>query len=1022
MKPLRLTLQAIGPYAGRQEIDFRAALDSGLFGIYGSTGSGKSTIFSAMTFALFGKTARNEQHASSLRSHHAEPGLVSEVELVFESAGRTYRVVRRPEQVRPAKRGGGEMKDSHKAWLFDVTGMSLDNIGDAQPGRVIAETKVGNVETEIERILGYKVEQFRQIVLLPQGKFETFLTASTDERLKILRELFDVSLYRSLTERLKDEARAADDSIRTARSVCEGRLQADGFANREALAAGIADARSRQAELSEAAQVAKAAAQGAREVFEAAARTERSFAEHLDAERAVAALEGEQAAMAELAGRLQAARTAQSLADIDAAVAQARADVKAAEATQSAAQAKAQAAGAKSEAAAQAQRQLAERAEEFEQRRVQLRDYQGFETRLAASERLRANVEQRAHDERTALAAARDAKARHATLQKQQAEAQHRHAQAQANVLRRAELKVAGAEVRERLDAATAYEKLVVQVAEERAQQQRLEAEHAAAKQAFDAAEATFSELEAALLGSHALHLVTHLRPGEPCLVCGSREHPSPASGTSAEADIVRRYERHKATLQAARSNESDASRRLEIVRDSCRRSEHALSELTPPAQPAEKIAAEREALLAAYKALGPEADLPALETDCRRIEAELSSSARDAEAKQLAAGAATTELALARQALDDALQAVPQDLWDAKALALALSRLSQEIAAYDTSLAEAAAAERKAAEGAVAATRDAENAKLNREAADARLATAKQAFVARLTEAGMVAPEFEAAKPDIPRIADFETRIRTHGERRAAAAERLERAASVIATVDRPDIVALKVACDTAQAAHEKANGDAIRATAALSQLERLSGDIATEIARLDKLEQDTAPLRELADAVSGRTYQKMELETFAIATMFDRVLETANLRLGPMTRGRYNLVRETEGRGNARRGLGIAIEDTFTGRARATATLSGGETFIAALALALGLSDVVESARGNIRLDTIFIDEGFGSLDTDSEAGTLEQVLQTLQDLADRNRAVGVISHVPLVQQAIPNGFWITSTANGSSVEVRG
>jgi exonuclease SbcC len=165
-----------------------------------------------------------------------------------------------------------------------------------------------------------------------------------------------------------------------------------------------------------------------------------------------------------------------------------------------------------------------------------------------------------------------------------------------------------------------------------------------------------------------------------------------------------------------------------------------------------------------------------------------------------------------------------------------------------------------------------------------------------------------------------------------------------------------------------------------------------------------------------------KMTLETFAIATMFDHVLEAANLRLGPMSRGRYTLVRESEGRGNARRGLALSVDDAHTGRQRPASTLSGGETFIAALALALGLSDIVESTRGNVRLDTIFIDEGFGSLDADSDGGgTLEQVLETLQDLVDQNRAVGLISHVPLVQQAIPNGFWITKSVSGSRIEMR-
>jgi len=185
--------------------------------------------------------------------------------------------------------------------------------------------------------------------------------------------------------------------------------------------------------------------------------------------------------------------------------------------------------------------------------------------------------------------------------------------------------------------------------------------------------------------------------------------------------------------------------------------------------------------------------------------------------------------------------------------------------------------------------------------------------------------------------------------------------------------------------------------------------------------MESETASLRELAALFNGSNSAKMELETYAIGAMFDQVLQAANLRLSPMTSGQYSFERALEGKGGGKRGLGINVHDGHTGKARATSTLSGGETFIAALSLALGLSDVVESTNGNIRLDTIFIDEGFGSLDTENDAGTLDQVLQTLQDLIGDHRAVGLISHVPLVQQAIPNGFSIRKTPSGSHVEIR-
>ncbi|MEH0070156.1 SbcC/MukB-like Walker B domain-containing protein [Pannonibacter sp. Pt2-lr] len=179
---------------------------------------------------------------------------------------------------------------------------------------------------------------------------------------------------------------------------------------------------------------------------------------------------------------------------------------------------------------------------------------------------------------------------------------------------------------------------------------------------------------------------------------------------------------------------------------------------------------------------------------------------------------------------------------------------------------------------------------------------------------------------------------------------------------------------------------------------------------------------MRALSALVNGANPQKLTLETFAIGAMFDQVLEAANLRLAPMTASRYRLERDMDGTGAGKRGLGIQVFDMHTGKARGTGTLSGGESFIAALALALGLADVVEGASGKVRLDTIFIDEGFGSLDTENGSGTLDQVLQVLGALVSQNRAVGLISHVPQVQEAIPNGFHIRKSAAGSSIEERG
>ncbi|MEQ9208742.1 MAG: SMC family ATPase, partial [Pseudomonadales bacterium] len=207
MRPVTLRMQAFGPYADSQSVDFRRSIDFGLFGIYGPTGSGKSSIFTAITFALFGEAARSGYDTSSLRSDHASEEVISQVEFVFEVGPKRYLVRRQPAYERKKKRGEGTTKSDAAAWLFDVTGIPIEDISDTNTGVVLAEKKVKTVTDSVVQILGYGADQFRQIVLLPQGQFEKFLTSETSDRLAILRDLFDVEIYRKLTEKLTEEAR-----------------------------------------------------------------------------------------------------------------------------------------------------------------------------------------------------------------------------------------------------------------------------------------------------------------------------------------------------------------------------------------------------------------------------------------------------------------------------------------------------------------------------------------------------------------------------------------------------------------------------------------------------------------------------------------------------------------------------------------------------------------------------------------------------------------------------------------------
>lgn len=1021
MKPLRLTLDAVGPYPDRQVIDFRTALESRLFGIYGPTGAGKSTIFSAMTFALFGEAAKAEQHASTLRSDHADPAHMTEVEFIFETHGRVYRIVRRPEQMRPAKRGGGETKEGHKATLFDVTGLDLATVSDALPGKVVAEGKVDVVNKEIIRLLGYGPAQFRQIVLLPQGRFENFLAVNTQERVKILRELFDVSLYRRLAEQVKANADTAESRVKTARDVCAGRLSAEGFATWDELAASIGTAQSDLVLQRDAAAAAMVNLDTATQAYQTAALTDQAFTEHVEADKAFKAVAAEADTMAVFSNRIARARSAQLLSDAELSFNAARKAVDDMTLHASTAAQSQQEAESKARTATEGLSALTDKTVAHERDKADLQDCEAYAKRLDASAVLQEAASKTAA---TALAdkkrAARS-KSHHGDSTRSLEALVTQIDSARSAAVRRAALRTQQLETSQGLQSARLYEHAQSQLASDRQTHERLDAQVGTALAQLTAREAAFNAAEAALLQNHALHVAAHLMDGEPCAACGSRDHPAPAHGSTQAGAVAETYQREKAALEVARKRCEEARTQVAAARETFERRKAEFQDLSVPARASKAIDDDLADIVGALKALGTDVDLDAL--DAKRIELEtvVATALAACHADEIAAQTSDKAAALARQSLDDALQSVPIEVRDRKRLAEKQHALTREIVEYAAALEGARKHERATNDALIQARSATQHAADNKALAEAQFKSAHASFGGRLAEAGLSEVDYRASKADIPLVANLEAKIVDHRERHIRADERLQKAALAIENADRPDIKALKDTKDAAEAALVAANDLAAGTNARLQHQERLAAELTAEIARLDRLEQETGPLRELADAFTGRNDMKMNLETFAIATMFDHVLEAANLRLGPMTRNRYMFVRETEGRGNAQRGLDISIDDANTGRPRPPSTLSGGETFIAALALALGLSDVVESTRGNVRLDTIFIDEGFGSLDADGDAGTLEQVLETLQDLVGQNRAVGLISHVPLVQQAIPNGFWITKTTSGSHIEMR-
>lgn len=537
-----------------------------------------------------------------------------------------------------------------------------------------------------------------------------------------------------------------------------------------------------------------------------------------------------------------------------------------------------------------------------------------------------------------------------------------------------------------------------------------------------DATQRAYDLAEKALAAAQAQHLAEKLEDGQACSVCGSKNHPNPAMAHVEGTDLDKAFREARSTLDNVRLQNEISVVSLSKAEAILKERETSFEKLTQPNLSEAEVDQKISGLMDEISQLGVNVMQSDIEAELVSVIAKLKDVEADLTKVRNRQQDAKTSHALAKQAYEIALQTVPETLRSKPALARTLQDKTSKLEALSTALTEAKVCATQTREKVISVSKEFEAAQSAVVTAHAQYEDAQRVFEDRLVALGFSQGQFSALKENIPRIEGLQVEVDAYESSLVIGQDKVKISSEAIDGLDRPDLGALRVLVEEAEANHTEKMEAAMALKARHAQLITLLSSISEMFARIEVVEKDTAELRELAALFNANNLANLDLETFAIGTMFDQVLQAANLRLRPMTSGRYSLEREREsGKGRSRQGLGISIYDINTGKARATSTLSGGETFIAALSLALGLSDIVESMSGNIRLDTIFIDEGFGSLDTDNEAGTLDQVLQTLQNLVGDNRAVGLISHVPLVQQAIPNGFTIKKTASGSHVEAR-
>jgi len=1001
----RLTLRAIGPFAGEHVIDFAELGRSGLFLLEGPTGSGKSTLIDAIVFALYGSLASEGSSRDRLHSHHAAPGVEPYVELVFETAAGIHRVRRSPQHQRPKKSGTGTTNQNATAKLFRLSSPEAD------AGEVLG-TSTQEVGTEIGRIVGLTRAQFVQTVVLPQGEFAEFLRSTGEQRRLVLQSLFGTAVYDATAKQLAEMRTAAKARTDAADARVAEALTGLREATRvEALAVDdAADTVRLLAELADAADAAReedeAARRRAADAREEAERITRALERRRTLIAREEALREEADEVARLAARLEEARRAEAVTGplaardrADAAGERARTAEDAArgacrDARPTLADASADDLAARRDALVAELATLAD-AEARERglpgRRSEVRAAEAaVAQREADAEAAEAALAERP-DERIPLVEARDAAA------------------GAAGGVDAARTAVAEAEATRRKAAA-----LVAQDARITAARAALESRSTAAGDAVRHE----AELRQRKVRGLAGELARELVAGAPCPVCGSADHPLPAPSTPGHPDDD---EIEAAAEARERAGQAQAEAAAALAAETARHEAMAAELDGVTHEDAEREVADRTARLAEAEAAGgalraAEARLAAHDAETERIRV------RREDARAALSGL-RERVIRARERLAEDAEAVRAALRDAGAEPVSASDAAAAAAAADTDTPDTPRV------AALVADRAEERALVERLlalAADrARTAAEAEARATELADAlaaRSFATEDEARAAALPpaELPALAQRVAAHEREQAVVAEGLvdPEVATLTGTEDADPAAAL-AASHAAQAA---ARATAERAARARDRADRSAAALARHDAarRASALagEEARAAIRmsEIANATSPENTRGLTLGTYVLLRRFEDVVQAANARLRIMSSGRYELEvsEEREATSRSRKtGLALQIRDHVTDRVREPASFSGGETFYAALSLALGLADVVQAEAGGLQLGTLFVDEGFGTLDPE----TLDAVMSELGRLSSDGRTVGIVSHVEELKQRVADRIEVRRLPDGSS-----
>jgi len=1035
MRPLQLMIQAFGPYADKEEIDFSLLGNRNMFVISGKTGAGKTTIFDAISFAIYGKASGDERNGPDLRSHFAQPDVLTEVSLTFQLRNKTYFIWRSPMQERQKKSGEGVTSVGAKAELYEVT----------NEGKQILAGNVRDVDEKIKEIMGIDANQFKQILMIPQGEFKKLLVSESKEKEVILQKLFHTSIYKKIEEKLKEDA--------TILKKLEEQLQSE-------LANLIADIEWSDEEVqddvhqqhsslildklaTQLAQSNEAIQQVQKQLTELEKSDKEQQSELFQAKELMAKFEEKD--------RLEGAKV--QLDQQRDAINLYRENIKDAQKANSL------------EKQEQSYLRIGKRLEEDKttveklkvdiqsvigrriqcQQEYEIEESKGHEREQAAAKVLHLQEMQNdvltfSHFQQSVQVQEQEWKEANKTRTKYEQQTEqlvHAKNTAEQNIQYAQKAAIQHTEM---VHEQEKQEHIISQMQDFI----EMSKKHQQAQKAFQEKEASVTQvthelkketellqtLEDALHHSHASILATALKEGMPCSVCGSLTHPKPAvfheQGASQQEydqqkDKVRKLEQQ---VQVLEQELYRLQVQVENGQASIQKQEEALKSKFPNFT-AEEMEALHQQLLEKNVRLKAEIEQALKKKEkLGELEKEKLDIQNKEEALQKLLKATKEKEDVAKEVfikqhtkLEEMKTRLPEDLRSQhqheQALQGALNerqRLEQLLETKRSKL-DSTRQEEAKMKASIEANEK------NIQALQTELDEQRDIFKTEMVKQGFQTYQsYVAAKKSEQELEQLQFKVDTFEKEEQRIIHLLLNLQLLLKDVQKPNIVEMEERALQLSQQLEGMRTDLNNMSNRMQHNHKIETKMKQAVLKRTEIQEQYETIGHLYEIAKGQNKYRITFERFVLAAFLEDILKEANIRLRKMTSGRFRLQRKVDPtRRNVQSGLELTVFDQYTGTERHVKTLSGGESFKASLALALGLAAVVQQNAGGISLETMFIDEGFGTLDPES----LDQAIESLLDIQSSGRLVGIISHVPELKERIDARLEVLSTQKGSTTK---